>query len=160
MEGIRKDTRLVVERLEGQVARLRALVWLLVLAMIGAGGFMVWQHRHPGAAAQPTVLTVKGLVVEGPDGQARLTLTNEGIQVSDAQGQTRIELALQKDENGRLVLSGAPDAPALTAAPGTIALTDGKKASAALAAIPGPALQLRRDGKVVVKQPWDASDLK
>lgn len=160
MEGIRRDTRLVVERLEGQVARLRALVGLLVLAMIGATAFLVWQHRHPGAAAQPAVLSVKGLVVGGADGQARLTLTNEGLQVSDAQGQTRIELALQKDENGRLVLGGASGAPALTAMPGVIALTDGKKASAALAAIPGPALQLRRDGKVVVKQPWDAPDLK
>ena len=158
MEGIRKDTRLVVEQLEGQVARLRALVWLLFLAMIGAGGFLFWQHRHPKAAAQPEALTVKGLIVEGAEGQPRLMLTNEGVQVSDAQGQTRIELALQKDGNGHLVLSGASGA--LTATPGAITLTDGKKASAALAVMPGPALQLRRDGKVVVKQPWDAQDLK
>ena len=33
MEGIRRDTRVVVERLEGQVARLRAAVWILFLAL-------------------------------------------------------------------------------------------------------------------------------
>ncbi len=159
MEGIRRDTRLVVEQLEGQVARLRAAVWVLFLALVGAGAFLVWQHRHPKAATQPETLTVKGLVIDGGDGQARLTLTNEGLQVADAQGQARIELALQADGNGHLVL-GAANAPTLTAAPGAVSVTDGKKASASLAAVPGPALQLKRDGKVVVKQPWDAPDLK
>lgn len=159
MEGIRRDTRLVVEQLEGQVARLRRAVWVLFLALIGAGGFLLWQHRHPKAVAQPETLTVKGLVIEGGEGQARLTLTNEGLQVADAQGQSRVELALQSDGNGHLVL-GAANAPAFTAVPGAVSVTDGKKASAALAAVPGPALQLKRDGKVVVKQPWDAPDLK
>lgn len=159
MEGIRRDTRLVVEQLEGQVARLRRAVWVLFLALIGAGGFLYWQHRHPKAAAQPSLLSVKGLIVEGADGQGRLMLTSEGIQVSDAQGQPRIELSLQPDGNGHLVL-GAAGAPAFTATPGVLSVTDGKKASAALAAVPGPALQLRKDGKVVVKQPWDAPDLK
>jgi hypothetical protein len=157
MEGIRQDTRQAVERLEGQVARLRAAVWILFLALIGAGGFVAWQRLHP--KAQPGVVRVQGLVVEDKNGAARLLLTPRGVQWSDERGQTRMELSLKDDGSGQMVLNDAQGMAAFTASPGALTLTDAKKDSAILTTAGGATLQLRRGDKVMFKQPWDAPEL-
>jgi hypothetical protein len=157
MEGIRQDTRKAVERLEGQVARLRAAVWILFLALMGAGGFVAWQQRHP--KAQDKVVHVEGLVVEDGHGGAQLMLSGRGVQVMDEKGQARIDLSLKEDGDGRMVLSDALGAPGFTASAGALALTDAKKDSAILTTAGGSTLQLRRGDKVVFKQPWDAPEL-
>lgn len=158
MEAIRQDTRQAVARLEGQVARLRSGLWLLFLLGLAGAGYLAWQHLHPKAA--PGILRVKGLVVEDEDGHARVVLAAPGLTVSDAQGQARMSLTLKDDGNGHLVLNDALGAPALAAEPGALTLMDAKQDAAVLSTVAGPTLQLRKGDKIVVKQPWDAQDLK
>lgn len=160
MEGIRQDTRLAVARLEGQVARLRALVWLLVLALLAGAGAAAWRLRHAKGPAGPGVLTVKGLVVEDSDGHPRLVLAAPGLTMSDAEGRSRLELGLQDDGAGRIQLKDASGAPALSATPGALALKDAKQDTAILTTAGGGTVQLRRGDKVTFKQPWDAPELK
>lgn len=160
MEGIRQDTRLAVARLEGQVARLRALVWLLVLLLLAGAGYAAWRLRHAKAAAGPEVLTVKGLVVEDADGHPRLVLAAPGLTMSDADGRSRLELGLQPDGAGRIQLKDASGAPALSATQGALALKDAKQDEALVTTAGGATVQLRRGDKVVFKQPWDAPELK
>ena len=157
MEGIRQDTRLIVERLEGQVARLRAAVWILFLGMAGAAGALAWQRLHPKAA--PSAAPVKELVVADEDGSARVLITGHGISLMDGQGQSRADLSLDGKGGARLALNDAQAASALVAADG-LTLKDPKKDAAVMTTAGGATIQLRRADKVVFKQPWDAQELK
>ena len=156
MEGIRRDTRQVVEQLEGQVARLRAAVWILFLALAGAAGFVIWQQRHPKAS--PSLLSVKGLVIE--DGAGKTLVTARGISIADDQGQPRAELSLDDKGQPQLLLKDAQGAQSLQAVPAGIAMSDAKKDAAVMTTANGTTIQLRRADKVVFKQPWDAPELK
>ena len=160
MEGIRRDTRAVVERLERQVARLRAAVWILFFALLGAAGAFLWQRLHPKAAAGPGALTVKGLVVESEDGAARLVLSGRGLSVMDAQGRPLADLSLDARGQAQLRMQDAQGAQALQAGPAGLALTDAKKDGALVTTANGAMIQLRRGDKVVFKQPWDAPEVK
>jgi len=160
MEGIRQDTRQVVERLEGQVARLRAAVWILFLALLAAAGAFAWRRFHPKAASGPGALTVKGLVVEDESGAGRVVITGQGISVVDAQGQPCGVLSLDTNGRAQLQLKDAQGAQTLQAGPASLALADGKKDAAVMTTAGGATIQLHRGDKVVFKQPWDAPDLK
>ncbi|MBS1766157.1 MAG: hypothetical protein JST05_01955 [Acidobacteria bacterium] len=156
MEGIRRDTRVVVEQLEAQVARLRAAVWILFLALLAAGGAFLWRRAH--AKASPSAAP-KEIVLE--DGQGgKLQLTGQGLVVTDAQGQTRVALILDGSSGAHLSLKDATGAAALQATPGALAMTDAKKDSALVTTANGATIQLRRADKVVFKQPWDAPEVK
>ena len=160
MEGIRRDTRQVVERLEGQVARLRAAVWILFLALLAAAGAFLWQRRHPKTASGPGTLTVKGLTVEDEGGAGRVLITGQGLSVMDGQGQPCAILSLDANGRAQLQLKDAQGVQTLQAGPSSVALTDGKKDAAVMTTAGGSTIQLHRGDKVVFKQPWDAPDLK
>ena len=157
MEGIRQDTRLVVERLEGQVARLRAAVWILFLGLAGAAGAFAWRHLHPKAA--PGTTAVKELIVADADGSTRVRITGHGISLMDGQGKPRADLSLDGQGGAHLALNDAQDASALMAAEG-LTLKDAKKDAAVVTTAGGATIQLRRSDKIVFKQPYDAQDLK
>lgn len=158
MEGIRQDTRQAVERLEGQVARLRAAVWILFLALLGAVGAYAWLQLHPKAA--PGVVKMNGLVIESGSGAAKVLITPRGLSITDDQGQSRVDLSVSDKGDGQLALDDAQGAPGLVATPAGLALTNAKKDGASLTTAGGATIQLRRGDKVVFKQPWDAPDLK
>lgn len=160
MEGIRKDTRQIVERLEGQVARLRVAVWMLFLILVGVGGLLAWQRPHPKAQDKDKdkVIHVEGLVVEDGHGAAQLVLSGHGLQVMDEQGQPRIDLSLKDDGKGQMALKDAKGEPVFLGSEGAITLSDAKKDSAILTTVGGSTLQLRRGDKIVFKQPWDAAE--
>ena len=158
MEAIRQDTRQAVEVLQAQVARLRAGIWFLFLLLLGAGGYLAWLHMHPKAV--PGTLTVKVLIVEDGNGQARLVFTGRGIRFSDDEGRARMELSLKQDGGGQLILNDAQGVPALTASAGALTLSDAKKNLVQLETAPAPTIQLRQGDKVTFRQPWDAKELK
>lgn len=158
MEGIRQDTRLVVDQMQRQVARLKAGLWFLLLLMLGGAGFLAWQHFHPQAA--PMIQRVGALTIVDEHGQVRMLLTPSGIRISDDQGRVRADLSLKEDGSGQLILNDAQGTRALAATAGSLSLSNAKKDGAVLTTVPAPTLQLRRADKVVVKQPWDAQDLK
>ncbi|HET6330145.1 MAG TPA: hypothetical protein VFF76_05085 [Holophagaceae bacterium] len=163
MEAIRQDTRLAVDQLQGRVARLKAALWLLFLLVLGAGSYLAWQHAHPKAASG--ILRVNSIMVVDEHGQVRMMLTANGIVLSDDQGQARAGLQLKADRSSQLILSDAHGLPAVTALAaasqgGSLTLSDSKQDAVLLATTPGPTLQLRRADKVVVKQPYDAQELK
>ena len=165
MEGLRQDTRLVVQDLERQVGRLRAGMWFLTLLLLGAVGFLGYQHLHPKAAPAATTLRVRGLVVEDEHGVARVLLGAPGLRLLDGQGRERGGFQVQEDGGTLLNLNDRQGAPAFRALsdmePGaTVALTNPRKDTLLLSTTQGPTLQLRRDGRVVLKQPYDAPELR
>ena len=160
MEGIRRDTREVVERLEGQVARLRAAVWILFLAALAAAGAFAWQRFHPKAAPGAGALAVKGLTVEDESGAARVVVTAQGLSLLDGQGRPCALLSLDDKGQPQLLLKDAQGAQTLQAAPAGLVASDAKKDAAVMTTANGATIQLRRADKVVFKQPWDAPEAK
>ena len=156
MEGIRQDTRLVVAQLEGQVARLRAMVWILFLCLAAAAGAFAWRRLHPKAAPSAAV---REFVVEDAGGAGRVLITGHGISLLDGQGQPQAVLALDGKGGAQLQLKNAEGAQAALA-PAGLTLADAKKDAAVMTTANGATIQLRRADKVVFKQPWDAQELK
>ena len=165
MEGLRQDTRLVVERLERQVARLRAGLWFLTLLLFGALGFLGYQHLHPKAAPAATTLHVRGLVVEDEQGVARVVLGVPGLRLLDAQGRERGDFVVQEDGGTLLSLNDRQAVPVVMAIAspdrgGAFTLTNQGKDALHLSTTQGPTVQIRRGDRVLFKQPYDAPDLK
>ena len=165
MEGLRQDTRQVVDRLERQVARLRTGLWFMSLLVLGSLGVLGYFHLHPKAAPTAATLRVRGLVVEDEHGTARVVFGAPGLRLLDAQGRERGGLLLLEDGGAALTLKDKQGALAFTALAGaeegaTVALRNQKQEAVLLSTTQGPTLQIHRGGKVLVKQPYDAQDLK
>ncbi|HJU84590.1 MAG TPA: hypothetical protein VJ600_10295 [Holophagaceae bacterium] len=165
MEGLRQDTRQVVAQLERQVARLRTGLWCMSLLLLGAIGFLGWHHLHPKAAPKASTLRVQGLEVEDERGTARVVLGAQGLRILDPQGRERGGLLVRDDGASVLLLEDRQGVPAFTATGGeegaTLALRNTKKKDALiLSTAQGSTLQLRKDDRLILKQPYDAQELK
>ncbi len=163
MEGLRQDTRLVVERLEGQVASLRRSLWFLTRRLAGGLAFLLLTHRHPKVAG-PSTRQVQGLTVVDGTGAARATLGSDGLHLLDAQGHERGGLLLQADGTACLSLKDVRGADLLKAAApsqgGALALWTPGGDAVLLGTAQGPTLQLRKGGRLLLKQPYDAAELR